>query len=90
MSDLRIDHDEAASGYRLLLDDDVIGEVVYRDTDAGRVFTHSEVLPEHEGQGFGTRLVRAALDDTRSAGLRPIGRCSMVSHFLAKHPEYAA
>lgn len=89
MSDVRTDHDEAHSRYLLLLDGEQIGEVVYRDTAGRRIFTHSEVLPEHEGQGYGTRMVRAALDDTRSAGLKPIGRCSMVRHFLAEHPEYS-
>ena len=59
------------------------------DTEEGRVFTHTEILPGHEHQGYGSRLVRAALDDTRSAGLKPIGRCSMVRNFLAEHPDYA-
>ena len=88
MSDVRIDHDGAGSRYLLALDGETIGELLYRDTEGRRVFTHSEVLPEHEGHGFGTRLVQAALDDTREAGLRPIARCSMVRHFLAEHPEY--
>ena len=90
MSDVRTDHDEANSRYLLSLDGETIGEVVYRDSGDRRVFVHSEVLPEHEGQGFGTRMVQAALDDTRAAGLTPIGRCSMVQHFLQEHPEYAA
>lgn len=90
MSDVRTDHDEANSRYLLSLDGEPIGEVVYRDSGDSRVFVHSEVLPEHEGQGFGTRMVQAALDDTRTAGLRPVGRCSMVQHFLEEHPEYAA
>jgi predicted GNAT family acetyltransferase len=47
------------------------------------------VVPEHEGHGYGTRMVQDALDDTRSAGLHPVGRCSMVRHFLEEHPEYA-
>jgi predicted GNAT family acetyltransferase len=90
MSDVRTDHDESRSRYLLSLDGEVIGEVVYRDEDDGRIFTHSEVLPEHEGQGYGTRMVQAALDDTRAAGLKPIGQCSMVRHFLAEHPEYTS
>ena len=89
MSDVRTDHDEARSRYLLSLDGEVIGEVVYRDAEGARIFTHSEVLPEHEGQGYGTRMVQAALDDTLAAGLKPVGRCSMVHHFLTEHPEYA-
>jgi uncharacterized protein len=89
MSDVSTRHDEAGSRYLLSLDGEVIGEVIYRDTEGRRIFTHSEVLPEHEGQGYGTRMVQAALDDTLAAGLKPIGRCSMVQHFLAEHPDYS-
>jgi len=88
MSDVRTDHDEANSRYLLSLDGEVIGEVRYRDSEDRRIFTHSEVQPAHEGQGLGTRMVQAALDDTLAAGLKPIGRCSMVRHFLDEHPDY--
>jgi predicted GNAT family acetyltransferase len=88
MSEVATEHDEAHSRYLLSLDGEVIGEVVYHDREGDRIFTHSEVLPQHEGQGYGTRLVQAALDDTRAAGLKPVGQCSMVRHFLAEHPEY--
>jgi predicted GNAT family acetyltransferase len=89
MSDVSIDHDEPNSQYLLSLDGEVIGEIVYRDSEGRRIFTHSEVLPQHEGQGYGTRLVQTALDDTLEAGLTPIGQCSMVRHFLTEHPDYA-
>jgi len=89
MSEPHTEHDEANTRYLLTLDGEVIGEVVYRDTEGRRLFTHSEVLPEYQGHGYGTQMVRAALDDTRSAGLKPIGRCSMVRNFLAEHPDYS-
>ena len=89
MTTISTSHDPDGSRYVALLDGEPIGEVDYRDTEEGRVFTHSEILPEHEHQGYGTQLVRAALDDTRTAGLKPIGQCSMVRNFLAEHPDYA-
>ena len=89
MPEITTTHEPDSTRYVALLDGDPIGQVVYRDTDEGRVFTHSEIVPEHEHHGFGTQLVRAALDDTRTAGLKPIGRCSMVRNFLAEHPDYA-
>ena len=36
-----------------------------------------------------TILVAEALDATRAAGLRIVPECSMVSGYIAKHPEYA-
>ncbi len=89
MTDFTTRHDADAARYIAELDGQPIGEAAYRDADGQRVFTHTGIAPEHGGQGFGTRLVRAALDDTREAGLTPIGQCSMVQAFLDKHPEYA-
>jgi uncharacterized protein len=88
MADIATEHDAEQHRYVALLDGTPIGEVLYRDAEEGRVFTHSEIVPEHEHHGYGTQLVRAALDDTRAAGIKPIGRCSMVRNFLAEHPDY--
>ncbi|WP_375388288.1 GNAT family N-acetyltransferase [uncultured Amnibacterium sp.] len=89
MAEIATEHDASNHRYVAVLDGTPIGEVVYRDGEDGRVFTHSEIVPEHEHHGYGTQLVRAALDDTRAAGLKPIGRCSMVRNFLAEHPDYS-
>lgn len=86
---VRIDHDEQHTRYVIVLDDEPIGEAVYHDQAEGRIFTHTEITPELTSRGYGTQLVRAALDDTRTAGLKPIGQCSMVRTFLAEHPDYA-
>ena len=88
MTEIETEHDEVHNRYLARLDGEIIGEAIYRDTGAGRIFTHSEIAPAFEHQGFGTQMVRAALDDTRAAGLRPIGQCSMVRNFLAEHPDY--
>jgi predicted GNAT family acetyltransferase len=89
MAEIATEHDIEHHRYVALLDGVAIGEAVYRDSEEGRVFTHSEIVPEHEHHGYGTQMVRAALDDTRAAGIKPIGRCSMVRNFLAEHPDYA-
>ena len=87
MTDIATEHDADARRYVALLDGEPIGEVLYHDTAEGRVFTHSEIVPEHEHHGFGTQMVRFAVDETRAAGLKPIGQCSMVRNYLAEHPE---
>jgi uncharacterized protein len=89
MPDIEVTHDDVHSRYLASLDGEVIGELLYRDTGDGRIFTHSEIAPAHEHQGFGTQMVRSALDDTRTTGLRPIGQCSLVRNFLAEHPDYS-
>ena len=57
---------------------------------SGDVLTlyHTEVPPEIEGHGIGTRLVQGALDLVRADGLKVLPRCSFVSAFLKRHPEY--
>ncbi len=83
-------HDADHHRYVIAVEGEAIGEAIYRDIGDGRIFTHSAIVPQLEHQGYGTQLVRAALDDTLTAGLRPIGQCSMVRNFLAEHPDYVS
>jgi uncharacterized protein len=61
---------------------------VYRRQGDRAIFTHTEVPPADEGKGFGSQLVRAALDDTRRQGLGIAAACGFVAAFLRRHPEY--
>jgi uncharacterized protein len=68
---------------------DSVAFLTYRDLASGaRVFLHTEVPPPVEGHGIGTRLVKGALDDARSAGRRVVPKCPFVADFIARHPEY--
>jgi hypothetical protein len=51
-------------------------------------FIHTEVLPKFEGQGLGSKLARAALDEVRRRGLRAIPQCPFIAGYIRKHPEY--
>ena len=61
---------------------------VYWLRPAAIVFTHTEVLPELEGQGVGGALVRAALDDARHRGLAVVPYCPFVAAWISRHPDY--
>jgi predicted GNAT family acetyltransferase len=52
------------------------------------LFTHTEVLPEFEGAGHGSRLARYALDTVRSRGLQAIPVCQFIAGYIRRHPEY--
>jgi hypothetical protein len=52
------------------------------------LLVHTEVPPALEGRGIAAALVRAALDHAAAAGLRVRPRCSYVSAYLARHPQY--
>jgi uncharacterized protein len=51
-------------------------------------FIHTEVPPELGGQGIGSKLVQAALDQVRAAGMKVIAVCPFVKAWIGAHPEY--
>lgn len=78
----------AASRYEILLDGAVAGFAQYRLRGGSMVFTHTEVRDEFEGRGLGSRLVGAALDGARAAGLRVVPLCSFVAWYIQRNPGY--
>ena len=63
--------------------------VAYYTLTPGTVtFTHTEVPYALQGQGIASRLVRGALEAVRAEGLKVIPRCSFVSAYIARHPEF--
>ena len=77
------------SRYELLLDDRVVGEILYRLTPDHMVLIHTEVLPSLENKGLGARLVAGALNDIRARGLRVVPFCPFVRSYIRRHPDYA-
>lgn len=51
------------------------------------MFTHTEVPPEHEGQGIGSALIRAALGSARERGLEVIPICPFFAAYIKRHEE---
>ena len=86
---MSVRHNEAAHRFELDAPHG-LAIAVYRPQGDARVFTHTEVPPQDEGQGLAAALVRAALDDTKAKGLRIVPACSYVVAFVRRHPEYAA
>ena len=55
---------------------------------AGKImFTHTEVPQGHEGQGLGTKLIRAGLAAARERGLQVIPICPFFAAYMKKHAE---
>src|SRR4051812_10411213 len=55
---------------------------------AGKImFTHTEVPPEHEGQGLGTLLIRTALASARERGLQVTPTCPFFAAYMKKNGE---
>lgn len=60
----------------------------YRPGAGHADFVHTEVLPQFEGKGLGSKLARYALDDTRRQSLKVVATCPFIAKFVQGHPEY--
>jgi uncharacterized protein len=52
------------------------------------MFTHTEVLPEYEGQGLGSALAKFVLGEVRRRGLHAIPVCPFIASYIRRHTEY--
>lgn len=84
--DGEVRNNESAHQYELEVDG-ALAIAAYRLRDDRITFTHTEVPDALEGRGIGSRLVKAALDDVRSKGLKVIPACAFVKHYMDKHSE---
>lgn len=75
------------SRYEAHLSQRILGIVEY-DFDPSTnsiVLVHTEVLPDAEGMGVGSRLARGALEDVRERGLKVTVECEFIAAYLKRH-----
>ncbi|TCK27032.1 GNAT family N-acetyltransferase [Pseudonocardia endophytica] len=75
--------------YELRLGDEVAGFAEYRRRGDTTSFTHTLVEQQYGGRGFGSILIRGALDAERAAGRAVKPYCPFVRGYIDKHPEFA-
>jgi predicted GNAT family acetyltransferase len=80
--------DGARGRYHLLVDGAEAGEVDYRMQDGRRVFIHTGVRDEYEGQGLAAKLAVHVLDEARAEGLEVVAQCPYIRGYIQRHPEY--
>ncbi|HEX7634452.1 MAG TPA: GNAT family N-acetyltransferase [Noviherbaspirillum sp.] len=61
----------------------------YKIADGVITFVHTEVPDALAGRGVGSKLVKGALDQVRSQGLKVVPQCPFVKAYIEKHGEYA-
>ena len=79
----------ARSRYELRDDGHLVGFTEYHERDGVLVFPHTVITQPKRGAGYGTRLIRTALDDVRAQGRRIVAQCPFIAEFVTEHPEYA-
>lgn len=65
-----------------------IAAAYYTLKDNVITFTHTEVPKELEGRGIGSKLVKGALEQVRTQGLKVLPQCPFVKAYIGKHPEF--
>ncbi|GBF04363.1 acetyltransferase [Deinococcus aerius] len=83
-----VSNNEAERRYELRQDGRVIGIAEYRPAGDAVMFTHTEVEEGHEGQGLGSQLIKAALDDVKAQGRQVVPMCQFVAAYIREHREY--
>jgi predicted GNAT family acetyltransferase len=82
-------NDASARRYRLLVNNEEVGYSEYDPVAPSSILIkHTEVLPPHEGKGFGAYLVRSMLEDIRAQGKTAIPICPYAMNYIRKHREY--
>src|SRR5262245_34702690 len=83
-------HDHASRmRYEITLDGALAGYALYSRHGDTITFTHTEIDPNAEGHGLGSRLAKAALDDVRARRLRVVAECPFIAGFIERHPDYS-
>jgi uncharacterized protein len=82
-------HNAELSRFELAIDG-ATAIVEYRLAGNTIIMTHTEVPPQFEGKGIGSRLVRGALDYAVAQGWRVQPECPFVEKYIERHPEYHA
>jgi predicted GNAT family acetyltransferase len=75
--------------YQITVDGVPAGVAQFRVEGDLVVFTHTTVEKAFEGQGIGSALAAAALDDVRAQGKRVVPLCPFIRAWIDKHPDYA-
>ena len=88
-SDVQTTDNAEEQRYEARVDGGLAGFAQYRVEGDRVVFTHTEVDDAYEGQGVGSSLARAALDDVRASGRSVVPECEFIRGWIDKHPAYA-
>lgn len=64
------------------------GFAEYVDVCGIRIFIGARVNSEFEGHGLGSAMLQAVLEMERAAGNRIQTRCTLMSRFIQRYPEY--
>ncbi len=75
------------SRFEATVDGRRVGYLRYRRFGDRIDLIHTEILPQHEGKGYGGALIAAVLGQAREEGLAVIPHCPFVREYIEGHPD---
>ena len=81
-----IDNEEARQ-YEYHIDN-VVPRIEYIKSGEKIFLSHTEVPQQLEGQGIGSAIIKAALEDIERKELTLIPLCPFVAAYIKRHPEW--
>jgi predicted GNAT family acetyltransferase len=87
VNNLEIEHNRDAQRWETHVGEEV-AVATYQRRGNTIFFTHTGVPAALEGQGIGSKLVKAVLDDARAQELEVVPYCSFAAAYIRRHPEY--
>lgn len=81
-------HNPGHDRFEIFVGDTRAGLTQYTDHEGQRIYFHTEVSSDFEGQGLAAILVRQALDATRAEGLRIVAICPYVARYVRSHHDW--
>ena len=86
-NNLTVNHNREERRFEIAIDDQ-IAFVEYTDDGDVVTMTHTEVPPDFEGQGVGSKLVKDALEAVKADGKKVNPACPFVAAYIKRHSEY--
>ena len=88
MDEIHVTDNPAESRYEIRVGETLAGFLEYRVRGDVVSMLHTEIDPEVQTKGLGTRLVADALADTQARGRTVKPYCPFVAAYIREHPQY--
>lgn len=88
MENFEVKNNEQSNQFEADLDGKTALVAYRKEADGALNLHHTEVPPEFEGKGVGSRLVKQTLDQIKAANQKIVPSCPFVAAYIERHSEY--
>lgn len=85
---MQVTRNDEKNRYEATENGEVLGFADFRPVGNAVMLPHTEVSPQHEGQGVGSALAEFALNDVKAQGKQVVPMCPFIASYIREHPQY--